>query len=247
MFLLLGALFLTACHKKTAAPPPPPPPVAAAPVPAPLPTITLSATPATVEAGSAVTLRWEACNAETVRIELGMGEVAVTGNRAVNPGSSVTYTATAIGPGGTATDTARITVNAAAPPAERIPDARINPPNASLETLFGQNVQTILFDYDKAEIRGDQVSKLQGNAAWLKQNSSVRFTVEGHCDEKGSQEYNLALGDRRAAAVKEFLVQQGIPESRINAISYGEERPVCRDETEDCMQRNRRAEFTLNP
>jgi peptidoglycan-associated lipoprotein len=91
------------------------------------------------------------------------------------------------------------------------------------------------------------MSRLQSNASWLKQNPNVRFTIEGHCDDRGSQEYNLALGDRRANAVKEYLVSQGIAESRMNVISYGEDRPVCREETEDCYQRNRRAEFVLNP
>ncbi len=248
LLLVIGALLLASCrHPQTATntPPPPPPPVQ--PPPAPLPAITLSATPSTIERGSTVTLRWEARNAGSVKIEPGLGDVATSGSREVTPGSSVTYLATATGPGGTATDTARITVNAAPPPTEAPPPVRNNTPNPTMEEMFSRNVQTILFDYDKSDIRPDQVSRLQANAAWLKQNANMRFTIEGHCDEKGSQEYNLGLGDRRANAVKEFLAQQGIPESRMSVVSYGEERPVCREETEECMQRNRRAEFTLNP
>jgi peptidoglycan-associated lipoprotein len=84
---------------------------------------------------------------------------------------------------------------------------------------------------------------LQANAGWLKANPNVRFTVEGHCDERGSEEYNLALGDRRANAVKEYLLSQGIAASRMSTVSYGEERPVCREATEECYAQNRRAHF----
>ncbi len=117
----------------------------------------------------------------------------------------------------------------------------------TIEQLLQKNLQTVLFDYDKADIRSDQVANLTSGAGWLKQNANVKFTIEGHTDERGSEEYNLGLGDRRANAVKQFLVSQGVSEARINVISYGEERPVCRDETEDCFQRNRRAEFAVTP
>jgi peptidoglycan-associated lipoprotein len=150
-----------------------------------------------------------------------------------------------MGPGGSATDTARITVNTPAPAAAPEPPPR-NTPNVSMSELFSQNVKTIYFDYDKSDIRPDQVSALQGNAAWLKSNTNVRFTIEGHCDERGSEEYNLALGDRRANTVKEFLVAQGVAANRIMTVSYGEERPVCREMTEECYAKNRRAAFTPN-
>jgi peptidoglycan-associated lipoprotein len=105
----------------------------------------------------------------------------------------------------------------------------------------------ILFDYDKYNIRADQESKLLTIAAWLKQNPTVRFTTEGHADERGSQEYNIALGDERAASVKKYLAGQGIAEARINVVSYGEERPMCRDANEMCWQQNRRAAFVRIP
>lgn len=248
MLFTLVFLFSTSCRKAAAPPPPPPPPPSQPAPPPPAPTITLRAEPGTIERGQAATLQWEARNAATVRIEPGLGQVVSSGNRQVNPTSSVTYTATATGPGGTATDTARITVNVPAPPpAQPAPAPPRATPAPTVDELFRQNIQAIYFDYDKADIRSDQVSRLQSNARFLMQYANVRFTVEGHADERGSQEYNLGLGDRRAGAVKEFLTSQGVTESRINTISYGEERPECRDQTEDCYQRNRRAAFVLNP
>ena len=246
--LLFFTLIALGCHKAPINTPPPPsntaPPPAAA---APAPTITLRAQPATIDRGGSTTLQWTATNATSVTITPGVGDVSVTGNRSVNPTSSVTYTATAMGAGGSATDTARITVNA--PPATSTttpPTGRGNITNEPLADAFPRNVKTIYFDYDKSDIRPDQVSTLQSNATWLKSNQSARFTIEGHCDERGSEEYNLALGDRRANAVKEFLVAQGVAANRIMTVSYGEERPVCRETTEDCYAKNRRAAFTLN-
>lgn len=237
-------LFTFACHKQVAAvqPPPPPPPP---PPPAPAPTITLRANPATVDRGQAVTLTWQAQNAANVQIDPGIGAVMATGNRMVNPTSSVTYTAKATGPGGEATDIARVTVNVPPPPRPE-PPAPPKPPDITENELFRRDVKDILFDYDKSDIRPDQVSTLQGNAAFLKQHANMRFTIDGNCDERGSQEYNIGLGDRRANAVKEFLVMQGVAANRINTVSYGEERPVCHDQTEQCFQRNRRAGFTPN-
>jgi len=245
--LTLLLLLSFGCKKKVAAaptPPPPPPPVA--PPPPPAPAITLRAAPTTINRGQNTTLTWEARNATNVRIEPGLGEVMATGNRAVNPQSSVTYQATAMGPGGTATDTARITVNVPPPPPTP-PAPAPTPPRVDEDALFRQNVQDIHFDFDKADIKSDQVGVLQGNANWLKNNPNVRFTIEGNCDERGSEEYNLGLGDRRANATKEFLISQGVAANRIMTVSYGEERPVCREETEGCWAMNRRAHFSKNP
>jgi len=116
-----------------------------------------------------------------------------------------------------------------------------------MDELFRQNVQTIYFDFDKSDIRPDQVSRLEGNASWLKQHRGLKFTIEGDCDERGSEEYNLALGDRRANRVKEFLIKEGVDPSSIKTITYGEERPVCREATEECYQKNRRAAFVPGP
>lgn len=241
---VLGIAVLAGCKKHVAAAPPTTPQPATPPPAAAAPTITLRAEPASISRGQATTLRWETRNATNVKIEPGFGDVSATGTRSINPTSSVTYMATATGPGGTASDSARITVNIPAAPAAPAPPRT---PNVSIDQLFQQNVKTIYFDYDKSDIRPDQMSTLQNNAAWLRQHPEVKFTIEGNCDERGSEEYNLALGDRRANKVKEVLVGQGISESRIATISYGEDRPVCHESNEDCYQRNRNAMFVPKP
>jgi peptidoglycan-associated lipoprotein len=239
LLLVVSTLVTVACGKKPI--PAAPTPVVSAPPtpPAPAPTITIRAQPAAIDRGGSTTLTWEARNAASVTITPGLGDVPVSGNRSVNPTSSVTYQATATGPGGNASDIARVTVNIPAPPPADTPPAR--PPITSGN--LDQSLKDVLFDYDKADIRSDQVSVLMTNAAWLKSNPNARLTIEGHCDERGSEEYNIGLGDRRANTVKEFLLAQGVPAARLNTVSYGEERPVCRDETEDCFSRNRRAHF----
>jgi peptidoglycan-associated lipoprotein len=106
---------------------------------------------------------------------------------------------------------------------------------------FRVNVgDTVLFDLDQHSIRADAQGILQKQAAWLKQYPSVRLMVEGHCDERGTREYNLALGDRRAYAVKEFLVSLGVDAARLQTKSYGKERPVCAESDDSCWQQNRR-------
>jgi peptidoglycan-associated lipoprotein len=189
-------------------------------------------------------------NATSATIEPGLGTVPINGSRLVTPTSSVTYIATATGPGGTAGDSARVTVNdPPAPAATPIRSALTNATTAPLtmDQQIQRAMQTVLFDYDKSNIRADQISKVQVAAAFLKSNPNLRFTIEGHCDERGSEEYNLALGDRRANAVKQYLIGQGIPESRFSTVSYGEERPICHEQTEECYQRNRRAAFAKIP
>ena len=129
--------------------------------------------------------------------------------------------------------TARLTVTPAPPPPQ--PTA-----NVTDEDLFSQNVKDVYFDYDKADIRGDQQASIQADAQFFSQHQNMSFTVEGHCDERGSTEYNLALGDQRASAVKSALTAAGVSASRIKTISYGKEKPFCTESNEACWQQNRR-------
>jgi peptidoglycan-associated lipoprotein len=103
----------------------------------------------------------------------------------------------------------------------------------------------VFFDLDKSEIRNEGKAPLQKDAEWLKKWTSTRITVEGHCDSRGSSEYNLALGSRRADAVKSYLASLGVAENRITVVSKGKEQPFCTDENESCWQQNRRGHFLI--
>ncbi len=103
----------------------------------------------------------------------------------------------------------------------------------------------INFDFDKYNIQDAYKSELKSIAAWIRKNPGAKLSIEGHCDDRGTNEYNLALGDRRAKAVKDYLVSLGVPSSRVETISYGEEKPLCTEHTEDCWAKNRRAHFVV--
>ena len=106
--------------------------------------------------------------------------------------------------------------------------------------MFSQNIKDVYFDYDKSDIRGDQQSSIQADVEFLNQHANINLTIEGHCDERGSTDYNLALGDKRASAVKDALTAGGVNASRIKTISYGKEKPFCTESNEACWQQNRR-------
>ncbi|MGB8013246.1 MAG: peptidoglycan-associated lipoprotein Pal [Terriglobales bacterium] len=226
--LAIGAiLFLAACGTHKLPPPPPPPP------PAPTaPTASLSANPNTLNPGQSTTLTWQTTNATDVSID-GIGSVDLSGSRQVTPADSTTYHLIAKGAGGTQDATARVTVNAApAPPP--------TPYSATEEELFSQTVKDIYFDYDKADLRSSDQSSIQTDTQFLQQHPHVHVTIEGHCDERGSTEYNLALGTSRADAVKNALVQAGVSGDRIKTITMGKEKPFCTESNESCWQQNRR-------
>ena len=131
------------------------------------------------------------------------------------------------------------------PPTETAPPPprREAPPPAEFRATTG--VRTINFDFDRADIRPGEAAILDANADWLRVNPDRLVLIEGHCDERGTAEYNLALGERRALAAKAYLLARGIAESRMTVTSYGFERPLCREHAESCWARNRRAEFLI--
>jgi peptidoglycan-associated lipoprotein len=106
-------------------------------------------------------------------------------------------------------------------------------------------LKEVYFNFNRADIRADARATLKSNAAWLKANPAVRAQIEGHCDERGTTDYNMALGAKRAQAVKDYLVNMGIPAARLSTISYGKEAPVCKETSESCWQRNRRGRFVI--
>lgn len=223
---------LTGCPSNTPVakntPPPPAPPAPAA---------SIDATPSTVQAGQPVTLTWKTENATDVAIAQ-VGAVQPSGSQTVTPAESVTYHLTAKGPGGTRESDARVTVV----PAATASDINAQPSDAS--NSDAANRLDIFFDLDGYEIRQDQLSTIQTDAQFLKEHPEMRIVVEGHCDELGSTEYNLALGDRRANEVRMALEKAGIPPARIRTVSFGKELPVCSEQTESCWRMNRRAHIT---
>lgn len=234
--LLISACALTlvvaGCNKK----PPKAAPSTYTPPPAAVkPTVSLSADKTTINPGESAKLTWTSTDASNVSIAPEVGAVTAQGTTTVTPAKSTTYTVTASGPGGNADATVSIAVNT--------PQVSEAPKTSSIDELFLQEVADAYFDYDSAELRPDARQAIQKDAAFFKQYPTMRVTIEGHCDERGSTEYNLALGQRRANAVMQYLVSLGIPESRLNATSWGKEKPFCMEATEACYAKNRRGHF----
>lgn len=234
--LAIALIAVAGCKKKQPAPPTPPP---APPSSSSAPTAELTASPSVISAGDQVTLEWKTTDATDVSIDNGVGSVPTSGVKTVTPSQTTTYNLTATGPGGTANATATVTVNP--PPAVSVPNT-----GQTAEQIFEEHVQPIFFDYDTADIRPDAQATLQNDANYLNAHPEIRFVVGGYCDERGSDEYNLALGQRRADAAKNALVTLGVAASRMRVISYGKEKPFCSESTEQCWQLNRRAGFTLD-
>ena len=237
--LLTGvAIFLgfAGCKKHVAATAPAP-----APAPAAQPTVTINASPDSISPGQTATLSWSSTNATDLTIDPGVGKVSPQGSTPVTPQSTTSYTITATGPGGSVTAGTRVTVNAPAPP----PSTPAPAANPNVSELFSQNVQDAYFDTDKADLRDDARQALTKDAEFLRSYPQVRVSIEGHCDERGSTEYNLGLGQRRADAAKNYLISLGIGANRVDTTSWGKERPFCNDHNEACWQQNRRAHFVM--
>jgi len=239
------AFFAAGCKKKGPAPPPPAPKVVekAPPPPPPAKPVIASFTvdPSAIERGQSATLRWSSQNATSASIDNGIGSVSASGNKQVSPSSTTTYRLTVAGPGGEASQTVTLRVTEPAPPPPPQPTAK-----KSIREMVEQMIKDVYFDYDKSDVREDSRNLLQQNAEALKsilRDSTGTVVVEGHCDERGSAEYNLGLGDRRSTSARDFLVQLGVPADRLKVVSYGKERPQCTESNESCWQKNRRAHF----
>ncbi len=236
LVVLVALVSVTGCKKKAAplGPSDTAPPAAAAPAP----TAQITATPTVVSAGDQVVLSWRTSDATTVSID-GIGDVPTSGVRTVTPTTSTSYHVVATGAGGTADATARVTVNA--PPAVVVPTTSM-----STEEEFKAHVQDAFFDYDTYDIRNDAQAVLSQDASYLVSHPDIKVVIGGYCDERGSNEYNLALGQNRADAAKNALVTAGVAANRIRVVSYGKEKPFCSESTEECWQQNRRAGFTMD-
>jgi peptidoglycan-associated lipoprotein len=207
---------------------PPPSPVAARP------TVTLEASSTFIQQGESATLTWTSTNATSLTLTPSVGTVAAQGSQKVTPTDSTTYTITATGPGGQATQSLRISVGAANVP---------QPTPTTGEVPFTTGVHDAYFDYNKSDLRPDAREALSQTAQYLRQHPEIHAIIEGHCDERGSEEYNIGLGQRRADAVKEFLASLGISADRLSTVSYGKEKPFCTAHDETCWQQNRVGHF----
>lgn len=235
--MLFFLISVAGCGKKPK--PLPPAPEETAPAPSiQTPTAQITATPSVVSAGDQVVLSWRTADASSVSID-GIGDVPTSGVKTVTPTESTSYHLIAHGAGGSADATARVTVNA--PPAVVVPTTTV-----STEEEFKAHVQDAFFDYDTYDIRGDAQGILSADASWLVAHPDIKVVIGGYCDERGSGEYNLALGQNRADAARNALVTAGVAAGRIRVISYGKEKPFCSESTEECWQQNRRAGFAFD-
>jgi peptidoglycan-associated lipoprotein len=225
---LLVIIFTSACHHEVAKAQPNVPPAPSAP------TAAISANPAYIQHGQSTTVSWQTTNASDIKIQ-GLGTVSASGSRTIYPPQSVTYELVAKGPGGTEDASTRVTVTQPAPAASN---------SGESELSFDQAVKDLFFDYNRFNIRSDEMQQVQTDAQYLERYHGLKILVAGHCDERGSEEYNLALGAKRAAAVQKALVQLGVPAARIKTVSYGKEKPFCSADNEQCWQQNRRGHFT---
>jgi peptidoglycan-associated lipoprotein len=233
--LLFSLALAVGCGKKPA---PTAPEETAPVVPPAAPTAQITATPTTITAGDPVELKWSTTNATSASID-GLGDVPTSGTQSVSPTDSTSYHLVAKGAGGTTDATVRVTVHQ--PPVVEKPK-----PTISAEEEFAANVKDIFFDYDAYTIRGDAQTTLSSDASYLVSHPDVKIVIGGYCDERGSAEYNLALGQNRGDSAKNALVTAGVAATRIRVISYGKEKPFCTESNEACWQQNRRAGFSLD-
>ncbi len=233
--LLVALVAVAGCKKKQAAPAPAETAPAAT---SPAPTAQITASPTSISAGDQVTLNWRTTDATSVSID-GIGDVPTSGVKTVTPSQSTTYHLVARGEGGTADASAHVSVTE--PPAVAVPSNTM-----SAEEEFKANVQDIFFDYDAYDVRSDAQTTLSHDASYLASHPNIKVVIGGYCDERGSDEYNLALGQNRADAAKTALVTAGVAADRIRVISYGKEKPFCSESTEACWQQNRRAGFSID-
>jgi peptidoglycan-associated lipoprotein len=207
------------------------------------PSATLVADPLAIDIGQSVVLNWRTHNATTVTID-GIGTVNPNGTQTVSPSNSTNFHLTAKGDGGTVEANVRVTVRV--PEAPLLPTADSSKSNMGTDAEFKANVEDVFFDYDSFDLRPDAAAATVKAASYLVARPDIRIVIYGYCDERGSAEYNLALGENRANAAKTALTAAGVSPARIRVVSYGKEKQFCTAEDEACWQQNRRAQFALD-
>jgi peptidoglycan-associated lipoprotein len=199
--------------------------------------------PSTVAQGESTLLVWEAANATQVLISQGIGPVVPEGQIKIFPDQTTTYRVRAEGPGGSTEQLVTVEVTLTGAPSVD-PGGEI-----PLQERFNTYIKPVFFGFDSAELSQEAKVTLDGNIRWLKQegNGELRFSIEGHCDQRGTEEYNLALGDKRARVVRDYLVRGGIAGANIVTVTMGEESPFAAGDSEETHALNRRAHFVLIP
>jgi peptidoglycan-associated lipoprotein len=236
----LALLATAGCHKKPVTSPgqyTQAPTVSSAP-----PTASITADPLAIDLGQSVVLNWRTSNATTVKID-GIGDVPVNGTQTVSPSNSTNFHLVATNSGGTTEASVRVTV--------RVPQVPTAPTGDTAgdmgsDAAFKAHVQDIFFDYDSYDLRPDAQTTVGATASYLNAHPSIKILIGGYCDDRGSAEYNITLGENRANSAKTALVSAGIAASRIRVVSYGKERQFCTDEDEACWGQNRRDQFTID-
>ena len=235
--LSLAILAVTGCHKKPA-----PVPTNALPpaTSAPAPTATITADPQAIDQGQSVVLNWRTTNATKVSID-GIGDVAVNGTQTVSPANSTNFHLVATGDGGTTDASVRVTVRVPTMPGNTAGEGA-----GGADAEFHAHVKDIFFGYDSYDIQPEAQTSISQAAQYLQSHPNIRIVIGGYCDDRGSAEYNIALGENRANAAKQALVAAGVAGDRIRVVSYGKERQFCTEETESCWQQNRRDQFSID-
>ena len=246
LVLCLGLVLVSSsCKKRTqsSARPPAPlvPSVGDCPTTTkPAPTIELKASPSTIERGNQTTLSWTSTAANSILIDGGIGNVAETGSLVLSPRESITYTAIAKGTDSDTRASTRVTV------VDRSDRSVVSSDLEGLQRAIEEGkVRPVFFQYDLADLSPEGKRILTENARWISQFPEAVAIIEGHCDERGTEEYNLALGDRRAQAARDYLLEVGVAAGQLEALSFGEERPFSACHEESCWKRNRRAHFVV--
>ncbi len=204
------------------------------------PTATISADPLSIDLGQSVVLNWRTTNASSVSID-GIGDVPVNGTQTVSPASSTNFHLVAKGDGGTTDANIRVTVRVPV-----MPTAPSGEGDMGSDAIFHSKVQDLFFDYDSYDLRADAQTSIAEAAAYLNANPNIKVLIGGYCDDRGSAEFNITLGENRANAAKQALVAAGVSAGRIRVVSYGKERQFCSEENESCWQQNRRDQFSID-
>ena len=235
-FALITLALVAGCHKNKPIASPPLPPSLNGP---PSPTATITAVPDTIQPGQTSTLTWSTVGASDVT--LNNAPVQANGSQSVSPTVTTTYTLIARGDGGSTTSSATVTIGGTTTQSNAVDTS-----NMTNDQIFHSQVPDIFYDYDSYDIRPDAQTAVAKAVRFLNANQQIRVLIGGYCDDRGSTEYNLALGASRADAAKDALVKGGVSATRIRTVSYGKEKPFCTEENEECWQQNRRAAFSVD-